>query len=171
WRKSVSAKFTPIAWVLSSTMPGRTSGLGPSASASTSGPPVSLNTIAFIRASLSRRAELPAVGSQPSRPPSADQGVDGFVKRAAVLDGPARAFCPLDLKPANLARDVLGREENVRLRGPAPALGEVQEVVAHHEQGPARSHRVRRVPERSPALGGRELHVEHADQIIGLLRR
>src|SRR5262245_31535639 len=53
-RKRVSAKFTPIAWFLISTQPARASGLGASARASTSGPPVSANTIAFIPASLTR---------------------------------------------------------------------------------------------------------------------
>src|SRR5580765_2478364 len=53
-RKRVSAKFTPIAWFLMTTPPGRTSGLGTSAWASTSGPPVCAKTIAFIPASLAR---------------------------------------------------------------------------------------------------------------------
>jgi len=48
----VSAKFTPIACTRMSTMPGRASGLGTSASVSTSGPPVWAKTIAFIVASL-----------------------------------------------------------------------------------------------------------------------
>src|SRR5882724_9471220 len=47
-RKRTSAKFTPIACALMSTMPGRTSGFGTSASDITSGPPVCANTIAFI---------------------------------------------------------------------------------------------------------------------------
>src|SRR5437588_304232 len=46
-RKRVSAKFTPIAWILMSTMPGRTSGFGTSDSRNTSGPPVCEKTIAF----------------------------------------------------------------------------------------------------------------------------
>src|SRR4029453_13792246 len=37
-----------MAWTLMSTIPGRTSGFGTSATASTSGPPVCANTIAFI---------------------------------------------------------------------------------------------------------------------------
>ena len=44
----MSAKFTPIACVLMSTIPGRTSGFGTSPSVSTSGPPAFSNTIAFI---------------------------------------------------------------------------------------------------------------------------
>ena len=93
------------------------------------------------------------------------------MKRTAVLEGPPHALGLLDLKPADLADDLLRREENVRLRGPAPALGEVQEVVAHHEQGAVRPQRVHRVTERRPALGGRELQVKHADQIMGTRRR
>src|SRR5438094_1001062 len=169
WRKSVSAKFTPIAWVLSSTMPGRTSGLGTSASASTSGPPVSAKTIAFM--AFLPRFEARHPDRSPSRPPRADQGIDRLAKHAAVLEGPPHALGLLDLKPADLAGDLLRREQNVRLRGPAPALAEVQQVVAHHEQGAVRPQRVHRVPERRPALGGRELQVEHADQIMGTRRR
>jgi hypothetical protein len=47
-RNRTSAKFTPIAWTLTSTMPGRTSGFATSESARTSGPPVWANTIAFM---------------------------------------------------------------------------------------------------------------------------
>src|SRR3989442_6109262 len=52
WRKRVSAKFTPIAWFLIKTPPGRTSVLGMSAWVSTSGPPVCAKTTAFIVSSL-----------------------------------------------------------------------------------------------------------------------
>src|SRR5262245_22572419 len=54
WRKRVSAKFTPIAWFLISTEPGRGAGFGASASVRTSGPPVSAKTIAFIPLLLDR---------------------------------------------------------------------------------------------------------------------
>src|SRR5262245_44716858 len=48
WRNRMSAKFTPTAYTLMSTMPGRTSGFGTSDSARTSGPPTSAKTIAFM---------------------------------------------------------------------------------------------------------------------------
>src|SRR5256712_2428686 len=72
WRKRVSAKFTPTAWFLTSTIPGRSSGLGTSATDNTSGPPSSAKTMALMAPPawpyVSRRRELMQPGNfLPSR--------------------------------------------------------------------------------------------------------
>src|SRR5438552_4476152 len=71
-RKRVSAKFTPTAWTLMSTMPGRTSGFGTSDSRSTSGPPVCEKTIAFTLDTSEAVVEYPSARPEPMTPPVPD---------------------------------------------------------------------------------------------------
>src|SRR4029079_11781820 len=56
----------------------------------------------------------------------ADEGVDR--RRLAVVerDGPAHLLAALDRETIQLRDDVLGREENRRVAGPAVAVGEVR---------------------------------------------
>ena len=53
------------------------------------------------------------------------------------------------------------------MSGSAPPLGQVEKIVADHEQGAARAQGIRRAAQHGLALGGGELQVEHADQIEG----
>ncbi len=72
-------------------------------------------------------------------PARADEGVDGLVQHAAVLDGAAHTLGLLHLQIPDLGHDVVRRVEDVRLRGASPALGEVQQIVAYDEEGAARA--------------------------------